>query len=181
MIKRVAGILAGGLVLIVAAIWFIGLLLPVDHVAQSRITLSQPMDTVWQVVRDFAGYPAWWSRSASMERMGSQGETWVQVDSNGDRIPLAVVLVQPPTRLVTRIIDEGLPFGGTWTYSLAATGESETTVTLQEDGHVSPAIFRFVSWVILGHHGTMDSYLTDLAAHFNEDRAPVHLTPGSPD
>jgi uncharacterized protein YndB with AHSA1/START domain len=174
--KRKLTLAVGSVAVLVAAVWFIGLMLPVAHVAESRVTIAQPLDTVWQVVRNFADYPKWWSRSRAMEPAGGARETWVQVDAHGDRIPLAVVLVQPPTRLITRIADEGLPFGGTWTYSLAATGESETTVTVTEDGRVYPAIFRFVSWVIIGHHGTMDSYLTDLGLHFGDDAAPVHLT-----
>ena len=170
--KRKLTLVLGTVAILVGATWFIGLMLPVAHVAESRITVAQPIDTVWRVVRDLASYQTWWSHSEGMEPAPGEGETWVQVDAHGDRIPLAVVLVHPPTRLITRIIDEGLPFGGTWTYSLAATGESETTVTLTEDGRVYSPIFRFVGWVIIGHHGTMDSYLTDLARHFGEDAAP---------
>jgi hypothetical protein len=68
---------------------------------------------------------------------------------------------EPPRRLVTRIADEDLPFGGTWTYELEPLGAS-TRVILTENGEVYNPIFRFVSRFLLGHDATMIVYLDAL-------------------
>lgn len=49
-----------------------------------------------------------------------------------------------------------------------------TRITITEDGKVYNPIFRFV----MGHHGTMDDYLTAVGAHFGETVAPEHVELG---
>ena len=71
---------------------------------------------------------------------------------------------EPPRRLVTRIADEDLPFGGTWTYRLEPDGGG-TRVTITEDGEVYNPVFRFVSRFVMGHDATLRTYLDDLEAH----------------
>ena len=69
----------------------------------------------------------------------------------------------PPTRMVTRIADPSLPFGGRWTCELHAV-TSGTTLRITEDGEVYNPLFRFMSRFVFGHYRTMDGYLRDLAA-----------------
>ena len=77
--------------------------------------------------------------------------------------PLRVERNEPPSLVVTRIVGERLPFGGTWTYRIApAPGGSELTIT--EDGEVYNPIFRFMSRFVFGHYATMDAFLQHLKA-----------------
>jgi hypothetical protein len=76
--------------------------------------------------------------------------------------------------MVTRIIDEGMPFGGSWTYELSDS-DGGTEVRITEDGVVYNPIFRFVSRFVMGHHGTMDGYLTNLGRKLGTDGPPEHV------
>ena len=48
-------------------------------------------------------------------------------------------------------------------------------MTVTEQGWVANPLFRFLSRVVFGHYGTLDSYLTALGKRFGEDVMPVHL------
>ena len=56
-------------------------------------------------------------------------------------VPYRVEVLEPPARLVMRIADPSLPYGGSWTYELRAAGTG-TEITITEDGQVFNPIFR---------------------------------------
>jgi uncharacterized protein YndB with AHSA1/START domain len=162
------------------AMILIGRALPSRHVAAASITLNQPADSVWSAIRDFAGYPMWWPRVATLNRIPDTPgrEVWSQRDKYGDELPLKVVEVEPPKRLVTRIGAEDLPFAGTWTYELSASVEG-CTVTLTEEGEIYSPLFRFMARFVFGHHGTLESYLTALERRFGEEPSVIRLPAAS--
>jgi hypothetical protein len=76
-----------------------------------------------------------------------------------------------PGRHVRKIVNDDLPFGGVWEYSLepVATGsESGCKLSITERGEVKNPVFRFVSRFIMGHAATIEGYLKDLARKFGE-------------
>lgn len=166
----------GGVVALVLLVALVGALLPREHVATSRITLRQPPDTVWKVVRDLGGITAWWPDLKQAERAPDQGgrEVWRHTMKDGYAMALVVRESQPPGWLVTEIDSPaGAPFGGSWTYQLApADGGSRVSVT--ERGWIANPIFRFMARVVFGYHGTLDSYLKALGRKFGEEVAPTH-------
>lgn len=74
----------------------------------------------------------------------------------------------PPRRLVGRIADSKLPFGGTWTLEITPTPEG-SNLRITERGWVSNSLFRFMSRFVFGYTGTLDSYLRSLAKKFGEE------------
>jgi hypothetical protein len=130
------------LVLVVAAI---GWLLPRDHVAARAATFRARPEAIFAQI-------------ASLE-IGAR-----------DDVPIAIVEQHPPHRLVTRIADPNLPFGGTWTFEITPDGGG-TRLTITERGYVSNPIFRVVSRFIMGHHATMAAYLRELAVRLGEAAA----------
>lgn len=66
-----------------------------------------------------------------------------------------------PRRVVSRIADVSLPFGGQWTYEVEPAG-SGTKLRITEDGEVYNPVFRFMSRFVFGHHGSIDRFLADL-------------------
>ena len=101
---------------------------------------------------------AWFEKPISEVYKVLAGPTdWVP----GKRIAYEIVETDPPRKLMTRIADKSLPFGGTWTYDLKEAGTG-TELTITEDGEVYNPLFGLVSKYIIGHTATIDRYLAAL-------------------
>jgi len=166
------------LVGLVAVVAIIGMLVPREHVAGVTITVRQPPDSVWKVVRDLGGVPQWWSdmKQSVRDPDGGAAERWQQ-DVGGFKMALVIETEEPPRRLVTRIDSppDG-PFGGTWTYDITPV-DSGTKFTVTERGWIGNPLFRFMSRFIFGYYGTQESYLRALGKRFGEAVAPARLPP----
>ena len=168
-------IVVGGALALVALMVLIGAFVQRDHRATSTVTLHQPPDSVWKVVRDLGGTPAWWSEIKESVRQPDRNgqEVWRQKMSGWD-VPLLVLESTPPRRLVTQIdTSAGGAFGGAWTYELTP-DSGGTRISVTEAGWIGNPIFRFLSRFVFGYHGTLDGYLKALGKRFGEEVRPVH-------
>jgi len=158
---------------VVALAWVIGAMLPRDHVATRMARYSQPPDAIWNAITDAEAFPSWRTGLTAVKRLPEEnGQAgWVETSSFGE-MPLRVVESDAPHRLVLRIASDELPFGGTWTYEVAAV-EGGATLRITEDGFVKPALFRFMSRFLFGHTSTMEQYLKDLGKKFDEGVTPM--------
>jgi hypothetical protein len=150
----------------------IGSRLPKTHVASRSIVLRQSPENVYAVVRDFASAPKWRADLTEINVEARDGGLvrFREVATHGT-INYELVEDVPAQRMVTRILDTDLGFGGQWTYTFAAENGG-TRVTIREDGEVSNVLFRFMSHYVFGQTSTIDSYLTSLARRFGEEAAP---------
>ena len=82
--------------------------------------------------------------------------------SNGV-ITYRVETLTAPSRMVVRIADPSLPFGGTWTHDLKATPSGGTELTTTEDGEVYNPIFRFMSKFFFSPTATIEKFHAALA------------------
>lgn len=165
--KRVLRVMAwgvGGLVVLALTLVTVGFFLPAGHVATlSRVVAGTP-EEVWETitgVEDFASWRTDIDRSERLEPIEGW-PAWREEGTSGT-LTFAMVGVEPPHRLATRIVEEGLGFGRTWTYELAP-AEGGTLVTITENGFVTNAISRLVSRFVIGYEGTMTAYLDALEA-----------------
>jgi uncharacterized protein YndB with AHSA1/START domain len=143
----------------------VGYLLPVEHHASRERTYAASPSTVFAAISTPADLPRWRSGVKSVELLPDDGERprFREVGSDG-AITYVIDELVPERRMVTRIADKSLPFGGSWTYELmpAANG---TTLRITEKGEVYNPIFRVMSRFVLGHHRTIDNYMADLDRH----------------
>ena len=169
-------IIGGVAVGLLFLITLIGFLLPREHTVSSRITLHQPPDSVFAVIRDIGAISSWWPTVKLVSRRNDpQGrEIWDETMRDGFKMGLEVTSVEPPGMIKTVIVGDG-PFGGSWTTRIVPVAGG-STVTVTEDGWVSNPIFRLVAR-LMGHHRTMDDYLTSLASRFGEQMSPQHFRP----
>ena len=149
------------LVLVVAAI---GYALPQGHVASAQGVLAAAPARVFERISDPFRYPQWRKDLTRVEMVGTQPLKWRE-HGNDDPVTFEVVESHPPDRLVVRIADPDLPFGGTWTYELKPEGNG-THLTITERGEVSNPIFRFVGRFFMSPTATMESYLEALRSSF---------------
>jgi len=168
-------IIVGSVVGLIALIALIGAFVPREHHATSTVTLQQPPDSVWKVVRDLGGITVWWPEIKESVRQPDQDgrEVWRQKMSGFD-LPLIVTESAPPRRLVTKIdAPAGAAFGGTWTYELTP-DSGGTRISVTEAGWISNPVFRFMSRFIFGYYGSLDGYLEALGKRFGETVRPAH-------
>jgi Polyketide cyclase / dehydrase and lipid transport len=156
--------LAGLLILIVV----IGWLLPKEHTVTRDARFHEPPEAVWEAITDIDAMPSWRQGLKSVKRLPDQNglPAWVEKTDSGET-PLATVVSKPPAKLVVRIADPKLPFGGTWTYEITAL-PSGTNLRIREDGEIYNPVFRFLARFVFGYSGTMDRYLKSLAKKFGE-------------
>lgn len=166
-------LILGGIVLLVGLVLLVGAALPVRHHATRKARFSVSPDALYSVI---AGPPEWRS---NVKQFGNLPDAdgrrqWWEEDSRGQRITYQVMEHTPGRRFVARIADRNLPFGGTWSYEMATAPGGGSELRISEDGEIYNVIYRFVSRFFLGYTATMELYLRDLGAKFNQ---PVEIQP----
>lgn len=157
----------GGLIALALVAAGVGLLLPEAHHASVQRVVAGTPEAVWTAITDVEGMSAWRPGLDRAERLPPRDglPVWRESGPTGT-MTLQVTELQAPRRMVTRIADEGLPFGGTWTYVVEPEGDG-SRVTLTEDGEIHNPLFRFVARYLTGYEGTMTAYLDGLAARMS--------------
>jgi hypothetical protein len=167
-------VITGSLAGLVTVVVVIGLLLPQNHSSSRTARFKQPAEAVWRAISDHANEPAWRTDIAKKERLDDINgrAAWCETSKRGERMTFEMIAVEPPRRLVSRIADRNLPFGGTWTYLIEPTADG-CKLTIIEDGEIYSPVFRFVARFIIGYRGTMDRYLAALSRKFGHEPAFV--------
>ena len=161
---RIVLIAATTIVVLIIAVVLIGMLVPKTHIATRTVVLDAPPPVVWKAITTVEAYPQWRDVQAAVLLPPQAGrKMWRETDRHGDTMTLEVLEEIPERRLVTRIADKQLPFGGTWTYELVPRGAG-TQVTIIEDGVIHNPVFRCMARYVIGYHATMDDYLKRLRA-----------------
>ena len=157
-------IIAGILILIA----LIGWLLPKEHTVTREARFHQPPEILWKTITDIVAMPSWREGLKSLKRLPDHNgqPSWSETLDSGT-IPLETESSQPPTKLVTRIADPKLPFGGSWIYEIAPAPDG-STLRITENGEVYNPIFRFLSRFVFGHSATVETYLKSMAKRFGE-------------
>ena len=172
-----AFIVGGVIVTLIAVVIIVGAMLPRDHVAAMTARVAATPDVVWSVLIEPAAFPKWRSDIKTVEILAPTpaGPSWREKSSQG-AITFVIDTAEVPRRLVTRIADKNLPFGGSWEYVVEADGAASSRVTITERGSIYNPVFRFVSRFIMGHTATIDTYLRALGKHFGEEPRPTAVT-----
>ena len=159
---RIALWIVGGLAGLVLLVVLVGLFLPVRHTATVEREVRGTPEEVWRVITDVEGFSGWRPDVDRAERLEPIGgwPAWREEGPNGP-LTFAIAAVEPRRRLVTEIVDEGLPFGGRWTYLLEPS-QTGTRLTITEDGYIYNPVYRFVSRFFMGYEGTAQTYLDAL-------------------
>jgi uncharacterized protein YndB with AHSA1/START domain len=159
LILIVAAVLVSG----VAVVALMGALLPKEHVVTRTVELPRPPEEIFARISDFEDQASWRPDVKRVELKPPSNGARLQFAEQGSHgtILFEVLEMQAPSRLVTRIADPTLPFGGQWTYALTPSGHG-TQLSITEAGEVYNPLFRFLSRFVFGHTATIDAYLENL-------------------
>lgn len=175
----ITGGIVAGLVGLVILMVVIGYCLPKGHVARRQATFRQPPSAIWETITNYDALATWRPDVKKVERLPNRdGSPCWREFWGGDAITFVQAETNRPTRLVVRIADDKLPFGGRWEYNLTGTADGGTLLTISEIGEVYNPVFRFISFFFLGHHGSLEKYLKALGRKFGEDVTPAPVPEG---
>lgn len=153
-----------GLIGAAGIVALIGWMLPVKHAASRTVTLNAPPAQVFDLISDFAHAAEWRTGVTRVEMLPDDGKgpLFREHSSMGPMLMRAEA-IDRPTRLVTRIADPALPFGGTWTHTLRQTASGGTEHTITEDGEIYNVFFRAMARFVFGYTSTIEEYQAALA------------------
>jgi hypothetical protein len=153
-------IVVGCLVAVVVLVAAIGAMLPKAHLVSRSSRFRRPSQAIWETI---TGPPDWRPEVRSFEKQASREgrRVWKETDTHGQIITYESVEETAPSRLVTRIADPTLPFGGTWTHEITPEADG-CTVKITEAGEIYNPIFRFMAHFVFGYSGSIDAYLKAL-------------------
>ena len=152
-----------GTVVVLGLVIGIGYSLNQQHTATRETKLAAAPAVVWNTITDFSNAASFRPDLSRVDVLPAQNGTpvWREVDRKGESITFAVTESIAPKRLVVKIAQPDLPFGGTWVYELAPSGAG-TSVRITENGEIYHPIFRFVSHLFLNQAATIEVYLRSL-------------------
>ncbi|RGB43840.1 hypothetical protein C1646_679735 [Rhizophagus diaphanus] len=148
-------------------------LIPKDRVHSRTAEYSQPQKKIWNTLVRFGAYPQWRSDVIKVEinqpgHIPPDGFEWFR-----EFTPLGSIKFRIVERLENKLLkrevvrEEGVHFGGSWTIELEEISENSTRVTVTEKTSVHN-VLHGVMGLITGYNQTIDLFLTDLGAKFEQ-------------
>jgi hypothetical protein len=159
--------IAGGLVLLVGLMAAAGAMVPRDHHATRKARFRVAPDALYAVLM---GPPDWRTGVKNYGMLPDQDgrKRWWEQDTHGQKITYELVEARPPQRMVTRMADPGLPFGGSWTFEIAPIESGGSELRIHENGEIYNVIFRFMARFFFGYTASIETYLRDLGTKFGQ-------------
>lgn len=146
-------------------VFVMGYRLPEAHTATVARELQAPVDRVYNEIATPSAYPKWRSGIQRVDVIEAQPDSGLgprfREHGLGDETTYEILEQIENKLFVTSIADEGLPYGGTWTFELEPTATG-TLVRITEEGEVYNPFFRFVSKYVMGHTRGIETFLDDL-------------------
>jgi hypothetical protein len=154
---------------LLAVVVLVGLLLPRGHVASRKARFRQSPEALWRAISDYTAFPAWRPDIQSIDTLPARDGHVVYLEKRSNRkVTFEIMEATRPEKMVVRVADPTLPFGGSWTYQISSSS-SGTMLAITEKGEVINPVFRFLSRYVIGHARSIDNFLKALGKKFGEE------------
>ena len=153
----------GIIALLIVVVLIIGKLLPKKHTATVEQKFTVEKSLLWNRIRNFDKHAEWRTSVSKTEVLNPT--KWKEFNKRGEKITFEIIEEVPSERLVSKIVDDDLPFGGEWVFEITESG-TQTVLKITENGEVYNPIFRFIGYFFMDESATMKQYMSDLEKSF---------------
>lgn len=170
--KRALLLLAGSVLVFVGLVLAVGFVTPVAHSAARRASFSRPPSAVYAAITDIKHASSWRIGLESVELLPERDGRRCYREHTSDG-PLLFVVEEdvPDRRVVTRLADPELPFGGAWRFELEPS-DTDCVLTITEEGEIYNVVFRGLARLIFGHTTNIERCFESLGKKFAQ---PVRI------
>ena len=154
----------GVIVLICAAAYLAGTLLPGHIEVRRTITINRPPENVWWVLTDYANMALWhpqYKRTAPLSNPGDKPMRWRATYSDGVTVNVEVWQEQYPKLLAERISDRRRRFAGGWKVDLVRKQQT-SVVTAQSTVELRRPLDRLFVHLFVKPDAELDRILNSL-------------------
>jgi hypothetical protein len=147
--------------LVVTALYSVGLTLSPTYRTHRSIDLLQSPETLWAVLTDLDGMPAWRRDLGALERLPGDGAVvrWLEV-RHGARVAMERVEAVPPERMVIRVAGPGRT-GPRWTYEIHRTARG-ARLEVTEERDIRNPLWRPFAYLIGRSSSRIETLCRDL-------------------
>ena len=157
-------ILVTVLLLLVAWVWGIGYMQPLDHTSSYTAILPASQDAVWERIANVEAQPTWRKGLTVAPAPSQDGHPCWQ--ETAGKLPM-LMCVEASTAPALREVALNSPgnLRGTWTYQLEAVSPTETSVHMTENVIIEHPTWRFFM-LLVGPDYLSRQVVRELAASF---------------
>jgi uncharacterized protein YndB with AHSA1/START domain len=163
--------IAALIVLMIVALYGIGMATPADHLATKSLDLKADKQAVYDTLVDWEHYPEWRPQLASVTAVPDpEGDPHWREEWEADQpVELEITAQEPGRRVEVTIHDPSGMFSGTWEFILAPSDDG-AMVTLTERGTIHNPMARGMLACMPGSkEAYLVMYLEHLAGKFGEE------------
>ncbi len=143
--------------------WIRGGQLPEVHEVSVKARFKAPGPKLWALISDLEGQPRWKKSLVSVKRIEGSEEVYVE-DYGGTKLTLKTEERVEGQRLVRVLVNQNIPYQGSWTYVVEPLGQEECLLTLTEKAQIKNPVFRFLAQGFFGYEESLKAALTELSA-----------------
>lgn len=158
-------------------VFFVGSQIAPDHSISVSVKLRADPESIAELIRDVENYPTWRSGVQIDNLLTRVGTSQFTETVGTETIQYRLEEQIPGEKFVATILDENLPFGGTWTFKICSQADGSTLVVVREDGVVRDPIYRFFAKYVFGYERTLSEYVDALARHFETENQSTAQRP----
>jgi hypothetical protein len=161
-------IIAAAFAILMFIIVLLGSILPRNHVATRSAYFHRSPVELYAAIYEIDSALTWRTDISQVETLAPRARhrCFRETTKHG-KVTYLVVAEQAPEKLILKIADDNLPYGGTWTYDLIPKG-SGTVLQITERGEIKNVIFRCLARFVFGYTASMETRLSDLGRKFGE-------------
>jgi len=174
---RIFSTIFGLLLLAVAVIFGGGSLLPREHHVAIKARFNQSAEELWRLVSDFEHAPQWNTHLQSAKRLPDRNgnEVWEE-NYDGKVFIFETTENTPPRRISRKILNDDLPYGGTWTFEVVPDGNGAILV-ITDEGFIDNPGLRFMAKFFMGQGATIAGYMQAFGRKYKEALKIEVVTP----
>jgi uncharacterized protein YndB with AHSA1/START domain len=159
------------LIVLTTGVYGAGSALPEEMITIRGAQYKAPPEELWELVTNYPEMRRWNDSIDNVTALPdpeTKETLWDMTDSDGRHLVLKVVVSEPMKLHRAEIIENDLPFLGSWQFEFTA-NDKGTWLKLTEHSRITNPFLRFATYYVLGSDYGTNAFLQAIGRHFLQE------------